>query len=370
MQAVIENINYDLNQVLKVASVIAKTDKYSGNVIIPTAVAYNDASYQVTSIGYNAFEDCTDLVRVSIPDSVCKIDESAFVNCPNLLYYSYGNCLYLGNIDNPFLWFMTAKNADITEVKVHSNTKFIFKFGRCKNVKSISISKNVVDIGQKAFEACSELQSIVVDSGNTIYKSVDGVLYKGNELSHCPRKKEGILEVIHGTERILENAIGGVVCIKHKIDDDIESMLIDLGIDGEEYRECGCENITEIQLPNSLKYIERYAFAGCTALQKINIPPSVQAIGGKIFKGCTFLKNIICTGVSCDINSYISFDGVKIPVYNSTVFFYMPRGHKGTYSIPDGITTIKVRCVWNIYNRRRWGYEDGRLWFDRNYVAR
>ena len=341
MQAVIKNINYDLNQTLKVASVIAKTDKYSGNVVIPTTIPYGDVVYQVTSIGYHAFEDCTDLVRVSIPDSVCKIDESAFINCPHLLYYSHGDCLYLGNTDNPFLWFMTAKNADITEVKVHPNTKFIFKFGRCKNVKSISISKNVVDIDREAFETCSELQSIVVDSGNTIYKSVDGVLYKGNELLHCPRKKDGILEVIHGTERILENAIGGVVYIEYKRDDDVEGMLIDMGIDGE-YRGCGCENITEIQLPNSLKEIGQYAFAGCTALQKINIPPSVEGISSEIFKGCTVLKNIICAGVSCDINSNNSFNGVKIPVYNDTVFFYMPRENKGTYSIPDGITVVKA----------------------------
>lgn len=59
-------------------------EDYSGSVVIPETVTYNDKTYSVTSIGKDAFCYCSGLTSVSIPNSVTSIGESAFLCCSSL----------------------------------------------------------------------------------------------------------------------------------------------------------------------------------------------------------------------------------------------------------------------------------------------
>ena len=66
-------ICYELDKTAKQATVIAKRGgKYSGSIRIPETVL-SGLTYSVTSIGVAAFQDCSGLTSVTIPNSVTSI---------------------------------------------------------------------------------------------------------------------------------------------------------------------------------------------------------------------------------------------------------------------------------------------------------
>jgi len=63
-----------------------ETPSYSGNIVIPETIRYEDNVYEVNKIGTNAFAGCTNLISVIIPNTVHHIFSRAFAGCTGLLY--------------------------------------------------------------------------------------------------------------------------------------------------------------------------------------------------------------------------------------------------------------------------------------------
>jgi len=117
----VAGIYYNLNTTDKTASVTK--GKYNGDVTIPETIAYNNTTYSVTSIGEDAFYNCSRLTSVTIPNSVTSIGKGAFRYCPMLT--------------------------------------------------SVTIPNSVTSIGDNTFIGCSGLSSVVVDKNNVKYDSCD-----------------------------------------------------------------------------------------------------------------------------------------------------------------------------------------------------
>lgn len=104
-------------------------------------------------------------------------------------------------------------------------------FESCDNITNIRISSSVTDIDEFAFQDCTSLKTIGVDYGNMRYESFDGVLYN--------RGRTSIEFVPYGVNSV--TIPDGVVDIK-------------------EFTFSGCENLTCVTIPSSIKSIEDSAF--------------------------------------------------------------------------------------------------------------
>ena len=80
----VNGVRYYLQTYSNNAQVVSIPNKYSGNVEILPSIKCGDETYPVTEISQSAFEDCTGLTSVIIPNRVVKIGYGAFQGCSGL----------------------------------------------------------------------------------------------------------------------------------------------------------------------------------------------------------------------------------------------------------------------------------------------
>ena len=75
----IDGIFYDLIPKANIAFVVKGTNDYSGDIVIPSTISYEDGTYSVTEIEEMAFFCCRGLTSITIPNSVTSIGNEAFL---------------------------------------------------------------------------------------------------------------------------------------------------------------------------------------------------------------------------------------------------------------------------------------------------
>ena len=77
----VDGIYYDISGT---TATVTSGNKYSGDIVIPESITFENSIYSVTSIGDYAFYDCSSLTSVTIPTSVTSIGDKAFYECSSL----------------------------------------------------------------------------------------------------------------------------------------------------------------------------------------------------------------------------------------------------------------------------------------------
>ena len=341
-------------------------------------------SNSVTSIGNQAFRDCTSLTSITIPNSVTSIKD-----------YTYYGCSSLASVTIP---------NSVTSIGV-------FAFRSCSSLASVTIPNSVTSIGNNAFYYCSSLTSVNSDILNP-FKIGEDVFSRisSNAVLQVPKGTKSKYEALYGwsknfkeiveggessAQRTIHVATAGTLpsLISELEKNIIEELTLTGQLNGTDLRllrdMAGCNYLgdetagrlkvldmsgakvvaggekyvdtdhlpgwngsyhytvdkndelpqhvfhgckfTSVRIPNSVTSMGDATFCKCNSLTSITIASSVTSIGNHAFWACSGLTSITIPNSVTSIGSYVFYDCSGL----------------SSITIPNSVTSIGNNAFWN-----------------------
>lgn len=203
----------------------------------------------ITSIGNEAFYDCSELTEIVLPDGVTEIGEAAFKNCRSL------DSIYLPE---------------------GLETIGVSAFSGCSSLASLEIPDSVTTIGAHALENMYSLTAIELPSSITAIP--DYLFYQDTKLED--------IEFKGAITSIGERAFSSCVALEELV---LPESVTSIG----KYAFSACKKLASFSIPRHVTTINDYVFNQCEALPSITIPATLETIGPYAFSGCSNLSEVM-----------------------------------------------------------------------------
>lgn len=317
-----------------ISAFIIDASSATGAVEIPA----NIQGYAVKSA--NAFKYNHSITSVTLPEGITEISPQAFESCENLISVTLPSTLiHIGN------WAFSGCSR-LADLVLPENLLSIGSYAFYNTKLSLlQLGASVSGIGNNFIQYCNELTSIEVDTSNSTYQSIDGILYNkaGDSLLLCPPGRSAPVFIPDEVTAISPRAFYDCAALREV---EFGSAVLDIG--ERAFYDCAslntvvlnsalqtigerafynCESLKFIELPNGLQYIGRYAFYRCNTLTDLVLPNSLTTISDSAFYECSAL-------------TAVNFPTSLVSMGES-VFSYCKSIRQ--VQIPNGITEIPYR---------------------------
>ena len=242
------NFSYLGDDTTKTAAIYVYLNKKATDVTIPETID----GYTVTEICDDAFRDLENLKKVTLPDTVTKIGNTAFNSTPLEEIKLSANLEYIG--DSAFGHCTMLSSIDFPETLTHIGN---YAFTDCCNYafKEVTIPDSVTYIGYNAFFNCTRLEKFNMS---------------GENLTHLDRN------VLYGTpyHKNWDNwENNGLYCGVALLDTRLDNKASYKVKDGTKIIAGSAFNdyyhlLKTITLPDSVEYIGEYCFSYNYALEE------------------------------------------------------------------------------------------------------
>ncbi len=326
-------------------------NNYSGSITIPSTVTYNNNVYSVSSIEDYAFQNCTNLSSITIPNSILNIGSYAFSNCSSLSSITLPNSLK--HIDEYAFYFCTSLqsivlpdsisqissscfyNTNISSINIPDNVKSIGNqaFGFCANLRKANLS-NVINIDDYAFYYCTTIDSIIFP--NTLKR----IGY--NAFHHCDSIKSVILP--NSLTELAESSFSYCHSLEYL---SLPSSLTKIKPNTFNY----CNNIKYLNIPIGVTEIGENAFSNCFSLDSIFIPSTVQILGNSCFNNCGQLISLTNLALTPQTINSTTFTGVnpnailKVPCGYDSIYQASPYWSSFTNIIDNQVVSKNINAI-------------------------
>lgn len=216
----------------------------------------------LTSIGRRAFAHCHSLKTITIPNKINRIGDNAFWGCKNLskVVWNAEYCVSAGSSMNP-------------------------AFEGCISLRQVVFGWSAFCIPNHAFSNCTGLVSVVIPENSRMEIIGD---YAFSECSNL-----GTVTFPDSIKSFGDSAFSSCY--------DITSVILPRGL-----RNTGtatfetCFHIRTVTIPDSVGTIGSWVFFNCPDLAQVNIGSGVKAIQEHAFAGCKSLSSITYNGTKAE----------------------------------------------------------------------
>jgi uncharacterized repeat protein (TIGR03803 family) len=341
-----------------------------------TSVTFDNGA---TSIGEDMFLYDNSLTNITIPNSVTNIGDGAFFDGTGLTRVTIPNSV--ANIGDEAFEYCT-NLASVTMSDSLTNIGSL-AFYMCQRLTNVTIPGSVITIGDDAFLDCADLTSVTIENGvpsigPEVFENCVSLTNVTIPESVTNIGSDAFNSCISLTSMTIPGSVTSIGDGVFAYCMNLTSVTIDMGVTSIGANEFfDCSRLSSVSIPDTVTSIGDGAFGFCTSLSSITIPNSVTNIGDDAFDSCNSLTSVYCEGNAPPTNQFVFYVDDNATIYYLSGSTGWPSTFSGvpskaltaiqiTASPTNGVAPLKVNFTaadvdsnGHTVTNRNWDFGDG-----------